>query len=576
MTQAKPTHSANPAELRRLKISPEVGWYLESRGIPLPDCPPKWKTPEPRTARGSLFDAARVDRVLRAFGLLRHTQGQWAGRPLKPDPWQVAYILAPVFGWVRKDPDSGTMVRIISSAYVDVPRKNGKTTTCGGIAIYLTAADGERGAQVLAAATTKAQAGFVFQPVKTMAQKSPALKNHVKPMQSKILHPASGSYFEVISSVADAQHGANVHGAVIDELHVHKDPELVETIETGTGSRTQPLIVIITTADDGRQGTIYARKRRYVEQLARRVLRDDTTYGVIWAADEKDDPFTEPTWRKANPGYGVSPTRAYMRRAAAKAQQSPADLSSFLRLHLGIRTKQETKFLELPVWDRNAGVVTEERLKGRVALGGLDLASTSDLCALCWDIPADDGSHDLVWRHWCPERAFDALVERTAREAEVWRREGWLQVTPGDVADYEFIRAQINQDRLWLDVRAIGYDRWNASSLVTELKDEDEAPMVQIGQGFQSMSAPLKAIKHLLLEGTARNPRYRHGGNPLVRWQIDNLAVRMDPAGNVKPDKDRSGDKIDGISAAVDAMAMVLSEEGPKRSVYEDRGFLMI
>jgi phage terminase large subunit-like protein len=171
----------------------------------------------------------------------------------------------------------------------------------------------------------------------------------------RILHKATNSYFEVISSVADAQHGANLHGAIVDELHVHPTPDLVEALETGTGSRSQPLVVIITTADDGRLDTIYARKRERIEKLARKVLVDESTYGVIWAAAEADNPFSEATWQKANPGFGISPTRAYLRRAAKEAEQSPADLAKFLRLHLGVRTKQDARYIDLKVWDRNAG-----------------------------------------------------------------------------------------------------------------------------------------------------------------------------------------------------------------------------
>ena len=189
--------------------------------------------------------------------------------------------------------------------------------------------------------------------------------------------------------------------------------------------------------------------------------------------------------------------------------------------------------------------------------------------------PDEDGGYDVVWRHWVPEDAFRRLNERTAGAARVWRREGWLHVTPGDVADYEYIRAQINRDRERFNVAAIGYDRWNASQLVNDLTN-DEAPMVQLGQGYASMSAPLKQIKHLLLEGTTDAPRYRHGGNPVMRWQTDNLAVAMDAAGNVKPDKSKAGDKIDGWSAAVDAMAMALAAEPPGRSAYEDDDLMVV
>lgn len=536
------------AELERLKLSREVAWYLISRGIPLPDCPPLIKTPEPgETCPGAKFDPERVDKVLRSFSLLRHTKGKWAGQPLKPDPWQVAYILAPVFGWVRFDEDIDRWVRVIRELYVDIPRKNGKSTTLGGIAIYMTAADGEHGAEVLAAATTTAQAGFVFAPIKAMCEKAPALKGHLKAYATKVVHPATASYFQAISSVADAQHGANIHCAVIDELHVHKSAEMVETLETGTGSRDQPLVATITTADDGRPATIYARKRKRVEQLASRVLSDSTVYGVVWAAEKTDDPFAEATHRKANPGFGISPTRSYLAKEAAKAKDSPADLAKFLRLHLGIRTKQDTKYIELAGWDASAGMVVEDKLKGRACHGGLDLASVNDITALCWDFPSGD-RHELLWRFWLPEARMEDLDRRTAGEATVWVREGQLTLTPGNVIDNDFIVAKVLKDAGQFDVQTLGFDRWGATDVVKRLADEG-LTCVPVGQGFATMSAPLKEILRLVL-----SKRYVHGGNPVMRWMVDNLAVAMDPAGNVKPDKARAAEKIDGVSAAVTAM----------------------
>lgn len=552
-----------------LLLSPEVAWFLAERGIPLPDCPPAIKTPEPRDVPGARFDPERVDRVLAAFSVLRHTQGQWAGQPLRPDPWQVAYILAPVFGWVRWDDDADDWVRIIRTLYVEVPRKNGKSTLSGGIGLYLTAADGEPGAQVVAAATSERQASFVFSPIKTLAQKSPALKGHVQALQKRVLHPRSGSYIEVITSVADAQHGANLHGAIIDELHVHKTPDLVETIETGTGSRRQPLIVIITTADSGKRETIYDRKRTRVEQLARGVIADETTYGVVWAADATDDPHDEATWRKANPGYGISPTRSYLMAASNEAKQSPADLAKFLRLHLGIRTKQETRFLDLAAWDRNAGMVHEDQLGGREAFGGLDLASTSDLCALCWLFPDDDGGYDALWRLWTPEDNLESLDKRTAGGASVWVREGLLTLTPGNVADYDFIAAQVELDMDRFKVQSIGFDPWNATQLTNDLMASG-APMVKVRQGYQTLSPPTKELQRLLLAGTPERPLLRHGGNPAVRWQVNNFAVEMDPAGNVKPSKRHAGDKIDAVAALITALSEAMTREPAHRSAYED------
>lgn len=557
-------------------LSPEVEWYLESRGIPVPECPPRIRTPEPAEAPGAVFDADRVDRVIAAFRALKHTQGQWAGQPLNPDPWQIAYILAPVFGWVKYDEDSAGYVRIIRQLYVDIPRKNGKSTLLGGLCIYMLAADKEPGAQIVTAATNERQASFVFGPIKQLAQKSPMLAKHVKAVGKKVIHPASGSYIECISSVADAMHGANLHFVCVDELHVHKTPDLVETLETGTGSRRQPLVGIITTADSGGQNTIYARKRDYVEQLARGAITDHGTYGVVWAAEATDDPFVEATWRKANPGYGVSPTRSYMEGAAAQAQQSPADLAKFQRLHLGLRTKQETKYIPLDAWDRNRSIVSELSLKGREAFGGLDLAATSDLCALAWLFPdRKAGGVDALWRLWTPEANLRALDKRTAGMASVWVREGLLTLTPGNVADYDYIHAAILKDMDAFDVRGLAYDPWNSSQLVNDLV-ADGAPMVKTRQGLVSLSGPTKELQRMILEGTEAFPKFRHGGNPAVRWQVDNFAVAMDASGNVKPDKANSGDKIDAVAAAINAMSLVLATAPKRISKYESDDLLVV
>ncbi|MFJ4799192.1 terminase large subunit [Kitasatospora purpeofusca] len=566
------------AELERLKLSPEVAWYLVSRGIALPDCPPLIQTPSPGEAPGAVFDPDRVDKVLKAFGLLRHTQGQWAGRPLTPDPWQVAYIIAPIFGWVRFDPDAGDYVRIVREAYIDVPRKNGKSTLCGGLAIYMTCADGEPGAQVITAATTREQAKFVFEPVRHLAENSPALKRHVLALKEKIVHRRSGSYFQPIASIAAAQHGANLHAGFIDELHVYKDPELVETIETGTGSRRQPLIVIITTADAGGRETVYDRKRQRIEQLARRVFTAPSVYGVVWAAEPDDDPHDPATWAKANPGFGISPTRSYLQAKSDEAKQSLADLAKFLRLHLGIRTKQVTKYLTLESWRAGTVVLDEEHLAGREAYGGLDLGSVSDLNALAWLFPDDeDGSLDLLLRFWTPEDNLKSLDKRTAGAATRWVREGHLFTTPGNVTDYAFIGAQIRRDLDVFDVRAIGFDRWSSTSLTNDLEGE-RAPMVGVGQGFKTMSPALKAIKRLLLQGERQvadggRPMLRHGGNPVMTWMVDNLSTEQDAAGNVKPSKARAGDKIDGVSALCDAMSEVLARPPKRTSAYEDGDF---
>ncbi len=581
----------NDEQLAELKLSREVAWYLVSRGHKLPERwqRPRWKTPEPgEVDKTAIFDPDRVDRVVVAFSHLRHTKGQWAGRALAPDVWQIAYILAPVFGWVapnrdRRDESEPELLRVIRNLYVEVPRKNGKSTLLGGLGIYMACADGEQGAECVTGATTREQAGFVFDPVRQIAASSPALKPFVRALKSRVVHKPSGSYFQAISSVAEGQHGANLHFGCVDELHVHKTPDLVEAIETGTGSRLQPLICLITTADDGKPDTVYVIRRTRIVGLAQRLFVDSSTYGVIFAAAESEDelrqlgidPFSEEAHRLANPGFGVSPSRAYLAGAATKAQQSPAELSGYLRLHLGIRTKQSVTYLSLDAWDRNMGLVDESRLKGRTAYGGLDLASTSDLTAYCLLFPADDGSFDALWRYWLPERAFDKLVKRTSKQAEQWRREGRLIVTDGDVVDDERVVADILKTNGQFKIAEVGYDPWNASAITNALTKQ-RMPLVEVRQGYPSLSPPLKEVHRLLLAGKPAHPMIRHGGHPVTRWCVGNLSVVMDENGNVKPDRKRSADKIDGVAALTIAMQRAMTRSAPRKSAYEDQGLEVV
>jgi phage terminase large subunit-like protein len=578
------------ADLDALKLSPEVADFLESHGYMPPKCPPLIKTPEPgytktAEARKVRFDPARVEKVINTFRQLRHTKGHMAGHVFEPDTWQVAYVLAPWAGWVIKSPDSGEWVRVITLLYVDLPRKNGKTTLAGGIALYLTGADGEHGGQVVAAATQKDQASFVFEPMRELVIKS-GLRAYLKPYKYKISHPASGSYFKPIANAGDAQHGADIHGAVIDELHLHKNMELIDALETGTGSRTQPLIMFITTADSGKRNTPYDRRRHRVEQIASGVLKDITTYGVIWAAEKPvyedgklikgDNPFSVATLKKANPGYGVSPTIRYLKGEAEKAKESPVEYARYLRLHLGIRTKQAFRYIDVDEWDANASIVDVERLKGRACYGGLDLGSTSDLTALVWVFPDEDrGGFDVLARFWTPEENVENLDDRTAKAASTeWIPNGWLRTTPGNVTDYHFIKAQIDQDLEDFDVQEIAYDPWHAQELVNDLVN-DGAPMVTMRQGYASISAPTKDTQRLIKMGSRLDktgapihPVVRHGGNPCLRWQVDNFAVAMDEAGNVKPDKANAGDKIDGVVALIMGLGRTLANQPDNQEVW--------
>jgi phage terminase large subunit-like protein len=557
-------------------LSPEVSWYLESRGYDPPVCHPLIRTPEPRGVKGALFDPARVDKVITALSKLRHTKGKWAGQPIVPTAVQVAYIIAPVFGWVEPDGEGG-FVRIIRDAYVEMPRKGAKTTLVSGLAMVLGFADDEPGAEVILGAASRDQAGQAYKPLEQLARSSKVLAEAgVKPTKKEIVRASDGSVVKAVSSRGDLAHGANVHGGLVDELHVHKSPDLLEAIESGTGARRQPLVFIITTADDGQVTSVYAMRRAMIEKIAGRVIKAPSMYGVVFAAEETDDPFDPKTWAKANPLYPVTPSPQFMKSAAEKAQAGPVELASFLRLHLGIRAKQDARYLDLTRWDRNASIVDEAKLAGRPVFGGLDLGSTSDLTALAWLFPTpDSGGFDVLWRFWMPEAALEKLDVRTQRNGSAWVKAGLIKLTPGDVTDYDFVRAQIQLDMDTFDVRGIGYDRWNSTQMIIDLEGAG-APMVKVGQGFVSMSAPLKEINRLVLTGTAAKPLLRHGGNLVARWMADNLRVASDAADNVKPDKRTSMDKIDGMSALTTAMAVAMGAEQPTESVYERRDVLVL
>lgn len=566
------THSAKEARQEHFTtedpvaapLSPEVEWYLESRGVHLPPhVAPLWRTPEPRDTPGAWFDAERVDKALSSMEQLRHTQGKWAGTPLRPDPWQIAYIFAPIFGWVHKD-SSGETVRIIRSAWIEVPRKNGKTTIAAGIGLILAFGDGEPGAQVYAAAASKDQAQQAYRPAKLLAEGTPSFKRAgIKAGVKQIMRARDQSFMMAVASVGDLLQGTNPNGAIVDELHVHKSSDVIDALESGTGARSQPLVLIITTADGGDDLTVYAARRKEIEDLCKGTITSASKYAVVFGARKDDDPYTEETWAKANPGYPISPTKEFMRTEAENARNSPLQLTRFQRLNLNIRTKTEQKFITMDAWDRNAGVINDEaEFKDAECYGGLDLASVSDLSAACWIFPQEDGRFAALWRFWTPEANIARLDKLTNGAASLWVEYGWLETTPGNVTDYDYIETQLVADAEVFDVMSVGYDPYNATQLVTRLRDKHGVPMVKVRQGFLSLSQPLKQTQRLLLKGTTEEPYLRHGDNPVMRWMTDNLAVEADAAGNVKPSKKEgmhNGNKIDGWSALVNAMSEAIA-----------------
>ena len=511
--------------------------------------------------RGLRFDEAAARQAIAFFGLLKHSKGEWAGQIIHLEPWQ-QFILWVLFGWKRAE---GT--RRFRTAYNECARKNGKTTIAAGIGLYLMVADGEAGAEVYTAATKRDQARIAHAEATRMVKSSPALRKEIAIYKDNLNIEGTASKYEPLGQDADTMDGLNVHGAIIDELHAHKTRDVWDKLETATGSRRQPLMFAITTAGFDRQSLCY-QLHEYTEKVLDGVIQDDSFFGIIFSLDESDQWEDRSVWIKANPNLGVSKKLDDMERKALRAAEMPAALNAFLRLELDIWTQSETKWIDLQHWQGCGAAVDAAGLRGRTCYAGLDLSSNIDLSSLVLIFPpqADEDSYAVLARFWVPEEAMHERTHRDRVPYEAWVRQGYITATPGNVIDYDYILAQIDEDAQVYDLHEVAYDRWGSTKIVQEI-EERELTCVQFGQGFASMSGPMKELEKLIL-----GHKLAHGNNPVLTWNADNLVARQDPAGNIKPDKERSREKIDGVVALIMALDRALRhQESASSSVYDER-----
>ncbi len=491
-----------------------------------------------------------------------HTKGEWAGKALLLEDWQKD-IVRDIFG-----PRDATGARLVRTSLVGIPRKNGKSTLGAALALYLLIGDGEPGAEVYSVASDREQARIVFGIAQEMVRAGPLAK-YATPRRNWIEVKKTQSIYRVLSADAPTKHGLNPHGVIFDELHAQPNRELWDVLTSGQAARRQPLTLAITTAGFDRN-TICYEQYDYGRKVATKVVDDPSFHFKWWGVDEGEQWDDPQVWEKANPNFGVSVSPGFLESEAKKAKHQPARQNAFRRLYLNEWTQASDRWLDLGAWDATAGMVDEEQLAGRYCFGGLDLASTTDIAALAWDFPNPDGSHDVIWRFFVARDQLPDLDKRTAGKASVWAREGWLTVNDGNVIDYAAIHQTINRDGSRFQVRQMAFDRWGSAVFVQALQD-DGMPIVQMGQGFQSMSPPTKELERLVLER-----KYRHGGNPVMRWMVDNVVVRTDPAGNLKPDKQKSTEKIDGVVAGIMALDAATRAAPVRRSIYEERGMEVV
>ncbi len=515
-----------------------------------------------------MYSQEKANDVVEFLTLLKHTKGKWAGHFFEMEEWQDR-IVRDVFGTLTKEGK-----RQYRTAYIEIPRKNGKTYFAAALALYMlfVGSQNDNESEIYSAAADREQASLVFNQAASMIRRNPALAKqcNIIDSQKRIVYYKTGSFYRAIPADVAGAHGYNASCVIVDELHTQPNRDLVDTLITSQGAREQPLTIFLTTAGYD-QNSICWEYHEYARQINEKVIKDPTFYGVIYAADETDDWTKKATWKKANPNLGVSINEDFLRQEANKARQVPAYQNTFKRLYLNIWTAQEERWLDLAAWDATAGIVVPEKLEGRECYGGLDLSSTTDVSALVLIFPADDGSYDVLPYFWLPGDGLHDRINRDKVPYDVWSREGKVHLTEGNVIHYGAIREKINQLQNKYNIKEIAYDRWNASKLVQDLQD-DGFEMVPIGQGYASMNAPTQDLLKLVLERTLR-----HGGNPVLRWMADCVTVKQDPAGNikpVKPDRRKSSKRIDGIVALIMAVDRAMRHEGP--SVYDTRGLIIV
>lgn len=498
---------------------------------------------------------------------LRHTEGEWAGRPFVLNDWQRDEIVRPFFGWKRED---GT--RLYRRFYGEVAKKNGKTELAAGVSLLCLTGDAEFGGQGFSIATDKDQAKIVFNKAAVMVGFSEELQAEIDVFKTSIYCAALQASFRPISSAPTGKHGFSTSFFVGDEVHEWANDSVYDAVRKNAAARRQPVEFLITTAGLRGQGVAWE-----IHEHARKVLdgaiEDPELLVVIHAADPDDD-WTDPkVWAKANPNLGISPKLDFLRAECLKAQQSPRLENSFKRYHLNQWTEQATRWLPMDHWKLCSAVPAdadlwkrlEDGLRGRRCFAGLDLASTRDLNALCLGFPPvdDDPRWTFLWRFWLPGEGVEERSKKAGVDFEAWHKDGALVLTPGNVSDYRAIKARILADAEVFQIGGLAIDRWNATQLAVDLAD-DGLNVVLFGQGFASMSAPSKELERMVMA-----QEFEHGNHPVARWMASNVAAAEDPAGNLKPAKDKSTGQIDGIVAQIMALALGSAGDAAQPSVYE-------
>ncbi len=520
-------------------------------------------------AKTSHYDKDAADYAVMFIESLCHTKGTWAGKPFELIDWQ-EQIIRDLFGVLKPNG-----YRQFNTAYIEIPKKQGKSELAAAVALLLLCGDGEERAEVYGCAADRNQAKIVFDVAVDMVRFCPALSKRVKILESqkKITYLPTNSSYQVLSADVANKHGFNTHGVIFDELHTQPNRKLFDVMLQGSGdARMQPLYFLITTAGNDTNSICYEVHQKAIDIAEGRKV-DPTFYSVIYGAAEDED-WTDPkVWKKANPSLGITVGIDKVKAACESAKQNPGEENAFRQLRLNQWVKQSVRWMPMDKWDACAFPVSEDDLEGRICYGGLDLSSTTDITAfvLVFPPPDEEDKYYILPYFWIPEETLDLRVRRDHVPYDLWERQGTLMTTEGNVVHYGYIEKFIERLGEKFNIREIAFDRWGAVQMVQNLEGMGFT-VVPFGQGFKDMSPPTKELMKLTLE-----QRIAHGGHPVLRWMMDNIFIRTDPAGNIKADKEKSTEKIDGAVAAIMALDRAIRcGNDTSASVYDSRGILFI
>lgn len=510
--------------------------------------------------KGWYFDRKAAQRAISFIERLKHTKGQWAGLRFKLEPWQ-QFIIWNIFGWKMAD---GT--RRFRYAYVEIARKNGKTALSAGIGLYMLFADGESRPEVYSAATVKDQARICFSDAVEIV-KATDLKNYLTPYRNSIVYELKGGMMKPLSSDYGTHDGLNPSCGIIDEFHAHKDSGMFDVIKSAFGARKQPLMFIITTAGFNKAGACYA-YRDNVIKILRGINEDDTLFGIIYTMDANEEWDNPQMWIKSNPNLGVSLFPNYLEDQVNDAKNRPEAVRNVMTKNVNLWVDAEKTWILDDAWMRCVGTTEIEDLRGCECWGGLDLSNVSDITAFVLIFHEND-KFQLLPFFWIPEEKMLEKIRKENINYDLWVKAGFVKVTSGNVLDYEFVKADILQIVEIYDLQSSAYDRWNSSQTIIDLQNEG-MECNPFGQGYGSMSAPSKEFEKLVL-----SEKIEHFGNPVLRWMLSSTLIKTDPAGNIKPDKEKSVQKIDGIVASIMALGEWMTAQAEDdNDPYSKRGML--